>query len=190
MIKKTVAALGTVAVLAACGVDTKPEPAPEPQPESVPRQAPATANADTVQETESVEPGAYDGMSGSDGVFSFTVAEAYIDDDGYITDGMGFSTHAPDGMDYWIFNVDITNDSDRPEYWDGFDNTATDTQGRTFNADFDAEFTVCDDYCGGDLNPGESVETDVIFLVPEGTSLASVRIGSGAIGSDPVELAP
>src|SRR5690606_36947568 len=137
-------------------------------------------------ETETAKPKApklsdFDGMAGNDGVFDIHVNEAYVDEDNILSDGLGYYHTGQPGQEYVIFNIQITNSADIPMAWYGYENVAYDDRGRMFYNDNEAEFAVADDYYSGEeLNPGTSVETDVIFAVPEGTKIASVGLTSDA----------
>lgn len=115
--------------------------------------------------------------------FQVYVNEAYVDEDGFIHDGMGFSEQAPPGLEYHIFNVQITNDGTYPASFDTYGTVGYDAQGRQYTNNENAEWTVADDYFSGEmLNPGVSVETDIIFLLPEDVQLVEVKVqGFGSL---------
>lgn len=132
----------------------------------------------------------FGGLSGAGEVFEVGINEAYIDDDGTVTNGAGLSETAPEGMDYAVFNIQITNISDAPAAWDGVDHLATGASGKTYANDIDAAFAAADDYIPGEtLNPSESVETDAIFAIPPEENLIEVELRS-TFGVAPVTLAP
>ncbi|RNL85542.1 DUF4352 domain-containing protein [Halostreptopolyspora alba] len=148
------------------------------------------SSAERDQEVTEVDIADFGGLSGADEVFEIRVNEAYIDDDGTVTDGLGSSETAPEGMDYAVFNIQITNVSDAPAAWDGMDHLATGASGKTYANDIEAEFAAADDYFPGEtLNPGASVETDAIFAIPPGENLVEVELRS-TFGVAPVTLAP
>ncbi|MBB4930062.1 hypothetical protein F4561_000882 [Lipingzhangella halophila] len=188
-------ALYAVPVLQAAGEPaSESESSPGESEEPPPSAQPAEPGEDPA---EPAGPGAADvdiadfgGLSGADEVFEVRVNDAYIDDDGTVTDGAGFSETAPEGMDYAVFNLHITNISAEPAAWDGFDHLATGASGDTYANDTDAEFAAADDYFPSEtLNPGESVETDAIFAIPSGESLTEVELNS-TYGVTPVTLVP
>ncbi|GAA4892646.1 hypothetical protein GCM10023405_08740 [Streptomonospora salina] len=126
---------------------------------------------------------AFAGLSGNDGVFAMHVDEAYVDDDGVITDGAGTTDRAAEGSEYVVVNVRITNESSAPAYFDWGGSYAYDADGNQYADDADAAWAACDTYCSDDLNPGGSAETDVVFEMPEGTGIVSLELRSAPYGS-------
>ncbi|WP_131097309.1 DUF4352 domain-containing protein [Streptomonospora litoralis] len=127
--------------------------------------------------------GSFAGLSGGDGVFAMSVEEAYVDDDGVVTDGMGTTERAAEGSEFVVFNLRITNESSAPAYFDWGGSYAYDTAGNQYVDDFDAAWAACDSYCGDDLNPGATAETDVIFEMPEDRGIVSLELSSDPYGS-------
>lgn len=168
--------LGAAACSAPSEAET-PRPAPEtPSPESTPQEPVATPQEPSEEPVEDVPIEAFNGASAEVYPFDVYVNEAYVDEDGYITDGMGFSDQAPEGMEYHIFNIQVTNNADFPGPFSTEGTLGRDSEGRTHVNDTGAEFVIADDYLWEDLNPGTSVETDIVFLLPEGTSLVEVDV--------------
>ncbi|KIH97293.1 hypothetical protein LP52_20225 [Streptomonospora alba] len=186
------AVLAGLAGLSACSTGESAEPAAGSQPETetatetetVPREEGGKAEQEAEPAPESAPPlGAFTGLAGSDGVFAMRVNEAYVDDDGVITDGMGTTDRAADGSEFVIFNVQITNESSAPAYFDWGGSYAYDAEANQYVDDFDAALAACDTYCSEDLNPGASEETDVVFEMPQGAEIVSLELRSDPYGS-------
>ncbi|WP_433699578.1 DUF4352 domain-containing protein [Nocardiopsis sp. CA-288880] len=135
---------------------------------------PETAEPETGGGTGSVPPGSYDGVSVAVGEFAVTVETAYTD--ATITDGMGMHDTAPEGWEYFILRLDVTNAGSAPAAFDPVGSLGTATDGSEYTNDSGAEYTVAHDYFWDDLAPGETVTTHILFLVPAGTELSSVLI--------------
>lgn len=144
---------------------TEPSPAPEPPEPRTPEAAP---------ETDSVPSSAYNGTTTSVGVFRVLVEVAYTDPT--ITDGMGSYDEAPEGWEFHIYRLNVTNEGSSPAVFDSSGTVATTTDGESFGNDLDAEYTVAHDYFWGDISPGETVTTHLMFLTPVGTEFAHVLV--------------
>ncbi|GAA1757319.1 DUF4352 domain-containing protein [Streptomonospora arabica] len=170
------AAAATCAGLIACVpvvVDAPASPSPHPSPEPENTQQTGEPESPPAEAPDLAE---FQGMSGSDGSFDMHINEAYVDDDDVVTDGMGTSSRAPSGSKYVVFNVQITNTTSTPTYFDWGGSHAYDVEGNQYVDDYDAALTTCDTYCGEDLNPGGTAETDVIFTVPDDVELSSLEL--------------
>ncbi|MDT0301636.1 DUF4352 domain-containing protein [Streptomonospora wellingtoniae] len=175
------AAAATCAGLIAClPVEVETPASPSPEPEKTERSGEPERPREQVRPKgkppEAPDLTEFHGMSGSDGYFDMRINEAYVDDDDVITDGAGTSSRAPSGSRYVVFNVQITNTTSSPKYFDWGGSHAYDVEGNQYVDDYDAALTTCDDYCGEELNPGGTVETDVIFTVADGVQLSSVEL--------------
>ncbi|MEU0236994.1 DUF4352 domain-containing protein [Nocardiopsis sp. NPDC006198] len=135
---------------------------------------PETAEPETGGGAGSVPPGSYDGVSVAVGEFAVTVETAYTD--ATITDGMGMHDTAPEGWEYFILRLDVTNAGSAPAAFDPAGSLGLATDGSEYTNDPGAEYTVAHDYFWDDLAPGETVTTHILFLVPAGTELSSVLI--------------
>ena len=150
-------------------------PAPDPQT----RSSEEGASGGTGQTEPEVPPSSYDGTSTWLEDFRVECETAYTDTT--ITDGMGTSQAAPDGSEFHIYRLHVTNEGDVPDLFDTAGTTATTTDGREFTHDEEAEWTVAWDYFWEDINPGQTVTTYVVLTAPEGTQFAEVRIGGAAV---------
>lgn len=114
--------------------------------------------------------------------FTVKVTDAYVDEDGQITDEWGDSAVAPEGMELVIFSVTVTNDGTEPTMFDDYDTMAYDADGRSYVTDFDASFLVSGDYAYDYVNPGQSIDTGFAFIVPEDAELVEVDVaGTGTL---------
>ncbi|MFD0774686.1 DUF4352 domain-containing protein [Streptomonospora algeriensis] len=157
----------------------EPEPTPaETGPEAEKPQREPAASAAPAPSLES-----FAGLSGSDGVFSMHVNEAYADEDGVITDGRGTTDHAAEASEFVIFNVQITNESSTPASFTWGGSYAYDVAGNQYADDYDAAWAACDTYCSDDLNPGGTAETDVVFEMPPDTGIVSLELRSDPSGT-------
>lgn len=147
--------------------DTDPQPSPAEEPQE-PRSPPAAA------EPDSVPPSAYNGSSTSVGTFRVVVEVAYTD--ATITNGTGSYAEAPAGWEYHIYRINVTNEGSSPVIFDSSGTVGTTTDGESFDNDVDAEHTVAYDYFWGEIDPGTTVTTHIMFLAPVGTQFAHVLV--------------
>jgi hypothetical protein len=130
-----------------------------------------------------VPPEAYTGTSTRVGTLLIQVERCYTDT--HITDGVSMEDHAPQGMEFHIFRLTVTNEGDTPTVFDTAGTTGTTTDGRVVHNDPDAEYTVAWDYLWGDIEPGASVTSYVLFTAPVGTEFAEVLVsGQGLLEPD------
>lgn len=153
------------------GEADEPEPTPEPSPAPEPAE-PRTPAA--PPEADSVPPSAYNGATTSVGVFRVVVELAYTDPT--ITNGMGSYDEAPEGWEFHIYRLNVTNEGSSPVIFDSSGTVGTTTDGQVFANDIDAEHTVAYDYFWDEISPGGAVTTHVMFLAPVGTEFAHVLL--------------
>ncbi|MGW5875236.1 DUF4352 domain-containing protein [Nocardiopsis terrae] len=147
--------------------EAEPEEAePEPAPEPVEPRTPA--------EPDSVPPSSYDGATTAVGVFRVHVETAYTDST--VTNGRGSHAEAPSGWEYHVYRLNVTNEGSSPAIFDSSGTVGTTTDGRSFGNDIDAEHTVAYDYFWGEIAPGATVTTHIMFLAPVGTEFAHVLV--------------
>jgi hypothetical protein len=169
--------------------EPSPPPEEEPPPTGPPTPTP-TPEPPTETETETAEPDpesappeAYTGTSTRVGTLLIQVERCYTDT--HITDGVSMEDHAPQGMEFHIFRLTVTNEGDTPTVFDTAGTTGTTTDGRVMHNDPDAEYTVAWDYLWGDIEPGASVTSYVLFTAPVGTEFAEVLVsGQGLLEPD------
>jgi len=79
--------------------------------------------------------------------------------------------------EFVIVHVDVTNISKQPQYYSSLNQVLVDDQGREFTNDSSAEFSLDgDDEGDGDLNPGITRSTRVVFDVPIGTVPVALEV--------------
>ncbi|RKS09512.1 uncharacterized protein DUF4352 [Nocardiopsis sp. Huas11] len=155
----------------------------EPSPSRPPATDPPTASDTAEAVPESVPPEAYTGASTRVGTLRLDVERCYTDT--HITDGFAFEDDAPEGMEFHIFRLTVTNEGNAPTTFDTAGTTGTTTEGRILHNDPDAEFTVAWDYFWNDIEPGTSVTSYVLFTAPTGTEFAEVLVsGEGLLEPD------
>lgn len=143
----------------------------QPEPEEAPQEAPPET---TEPERQAPDLSDFSGMEGSDGVFDIHINDAYVDDDGYVSDTYGYTATAAEGFDFVVFDVELTNISKAPAYWSGYDNEAQDIDGNLYLEDEEASMALAGDYLFDDINPGSTQELGVVFQLPEGTEVDQV----------------
>ncbi|MFE3456945.1 DUF4352 domain-containing protein [Nocardiopsis aegyptia] len=164
------------------------ESAPPPEEEAEPPTRPSASEPATDTDTagavpESVPPEAYTGSSTRVGTLLLQVERCYTDT--HITDGFAFEDDAPEGMEFHIYRLTVTNEGHAPTTFDTEGTTGTTTDGRTLHNDPDAEFTVAWDYFWDDIEPGASVTSYVLFTAPTGTEFTEVLVsGEGLLEPD------
>ena len=159
------------------------DPAPPPEsasPTRPPAQEPPTASDTAEAVPESVPPRAYTGSSTHVGTLLLQVERCYTDT--HITDGFAYEDDAPEGMEFHIFRLTVTNEGNAPTVFDTEGTIGTTTEGRVMQNDQNAEFTVAWDYYWDDIEPGTSVTSYVLFTAPTGTEFAEVLVsGEGLL---------
>jgi hypothetical protein len=145
-------------------------PAPDPGPEE--EEPPAGG---TEPDPQSAPPESYNGASTVFDTFLVEVEAAYTDTT--VTDGAGASAVAPSGAEFHVYRLDVTNQGSEPAVFDSHGTIGVTTDGLEYANDIDAEIVVAWDYFWDEINPGESVTTHILFLVPTGTEFAEVHIG-------------
>ncbi|OKI13739.1 hypothetical protein A6A08_14425 [Nocardiopsis sp. TSRI0078] len=155
------------------------EPSGEPPGTEPERDEPGTGEGGAGAAPEPVPPESYNGASTEFDTFLVEVEKAYTDTT--VTDGMGSSDTAPSGMEFHIYRLHVTNQGSGPAVFDTYGTTGLTTDGLEYANDIDAEITVAWDYFWDDINPGETVTTHILFLVPVGTGFTEVRIAGRAL---------
>lgn len=150
----------------------EPEPSPEPEPTPERSSGLEGAAEDTAAGSASIT--SFDGSSTSVGPFRVVVEVAYTDPT--ITDGMGSHAAAPSGMTYYIYRLNVTNQGSSPAIFDSHGTRGFSPDGTSYANDIEAEVTVAWDYFWGEINPGTTVTTHLMFLLPEGTELTHLRV--------------
>lgn len=159
--------------------ESSPPPEEEP-PTRPPASEPATDSDTAGAVPEAVPPEAYTGASTRVGTLLLQVERCYTDT--HITDGFAFEDDAPEGMEFHIFRLTVTNEGHAPTTFDTEGTTGTTTDGRVLANDQDAEFTVAWDYFWSDIEPGTSVTSYVLFTAPTGTEFTEVLVsGEGLL---------
>lgn len=154
-------------------------PGADSEPQSTPEEDPDT---DSAPERQDVPIDGFNATYTYVDPFQVYVIEAYVDEDGYITDGGAFYETAPPGMEYQIFNLKVTNNGSYPAPFETYGTRGYDAEGRQYTNDEEAEFTIADDYFWTELNPGSSAEADIVFLMPEDVQLVEVQVqGYGSL---------
>jgi hypothetical protein len=179
---KKLAVVGAVVLATAACV---PVPPSEPRNESAveaPREAPSPEPVveETPEELEPVDVADFVGATTESGPFQVTVTEAY--NETTVSDGWGFTETAPDGMEYSILRLEVTNTGSSPEWYENYGVSGTTHLGNTFNSDGDAEIAIYDvdsEFYSDELNPNSSGFTYSIFLLPEDETLVSVTLSAG-----------
>lgn len=159
------------------GTEPAPEPAPVPEPTTEPApepRDPAAEEGGGAGLADSAPPSSYNGNTTSAGVFNVVVEVAYTDDT--ITNGAGSFAAAPDGWEYHIYRLNVTNEGSSPAIFDSYGTVGTTTEGLAYANDIEAEATVAWDYFWDELNPGATVTTHIMFLAPNGTEFAHVLV--------------
>ncbi|WP_211716002.1 DUF4352 domain-containing protein [Nocardiopsis sp. MG754419] len=158
----------------------EPGPAPEstPEPPEEPSREPTTEprNPGEGERTGSAsEPlSSFSGSSTSVGPFRVVVETAYAD--ATVTDGRGSDAEAPSGMTYYVYRVDVTNEGSSPAIFDSAGTEAFAPDGTSYTNDVEAEVTVAWDYFWDEIDPGTTVTTHLMFLVPEGTEFTHLQV--------------
>ena len=76
-----------------------------------------------------------------------------------------------------VVHVDVTNISKQPQYYSSLNQVLVDDQGREFTNDSSAEFSLDgDDEGDGDLNPGITRSTRVVFDIPIGAVPVALEV--------------
>lgn len=175
---KKLAVVGAVVLATAACV---PAPPSEPRNES-PREAssPEPVVEETPEELEPVDVADFVGATTESGPFQVTVVEAY--NETTVSDGWGSTETAPDGMEYSVLRLEVTNTGSSPEWYENYGVSGMTHLENTFNSDDDAEIAICDfdtEFYSDELNPSSSGFTYSIFLLPEGETLVSVSLSAG-----------
>lgn len=100
-----------------------------------------------------------------DGKFGFVVTKVESGLTTIGTESSWFSETA-EGQ-FVVVYVDVTNTSSKPQYYASSNQVLIDDQGREFTNNFSAEFGLDgDDKGAGDINPGITRSTRVVFDIP------------------------
>lgn len=159
---------------------TSSEPAKEPsaEPEAEPDAETSSGSEDNGTgervAADAVPLSSFNGSSTSVGPFRVVVETAYTDPT--ITDGMGSHATAPSGMTYYIYRLKVTNQGSSPAIFDSYGTRGLTREGTSYANDIEAEVTVAWDYYWDEINPGTTVTTHIMFLLPEGTELSYLRV--------------
>lgn len=175
---KKLAVVGAVVLATAACVPAPPsEPRNEP---AVEAPSPEPVVEETPEELEPVDVADFIGATTESGPFQVTVTEAY--NETTVSDGYGWVETAPDGMEYSILRLEVTNTGSSPEWYENYGVSGTTHLENTFNSDDDAEIAIYDvdsEFYGDELNPSSSGFTYSIFLLPEDETLVSVSLSAG-----------
>ncbi|MFD9663435.1 DUF4352 domain-containing protein [Rhodococcus sp. NPDC059968] len=110
-----------------------------------------------------------------DGKFAFVVTDM---ESGLSTIGRESSmfSEKAEGQ-FVVVHVDVTNISKQPQYYSSLNQVLVDEQGREFTNDSGAEFSLeGDDEGDGDINPGITRSTRVVFDIPIGTVPVALEV--------------
>ncbi|WP_017624822.1 DUF4352 domain-containing protein, partial [Nocardiopsis chromatogenes] len=108
------------------------------------------------------------------GAFAFTVTnvESGVTE---VSDESGMLTETPDGQ-YVVVDVTVENIGDESGIFDSSSQTLIDADGKEYSTDTAAEMTGGTDSFVNEINPGNSVEGQLIFDVPEGVELDTLEL--------------
>lgn len=115
------------------------------------------------------------GQEVRDGKFGFVVTNV---ESGLSTIGKESSwfNQTAEGQ-FVIVYVDVTNTSNKPQFYSGTNQVLIDEQGREFTNDSSAEWKLeGDDKGSGDLNPGITRSTRVVFDIPVGAVPTAIEV--------------
>lgn len=108
------------------------------------------------------------------GAFAFTVTEVDTSVT-EVSDESGFVTETPDGR-YVVVDVTVENIGDESGYFDSSSQTLVDVDGKEYSTDTSAEIMADTDSFLNEINPGNEVEGQLIFDVPEGVELDRLEL--------------
>ncbi|GAA4929565.1 DUF4352 domain-containing protein [Streptomonospora halophila] len=108
------------------------------------------------------------------GAFSFTVTDVQT---GVmeVTDESGFLTETPDGQ-YVVVSVTVQNVGDEAGYFDSGSQTLVDVEGKEYSTDTAAEITGGAESFLNEINPGNTVDGELVFDVPQGVQLDTLEL--------------
>ncbi|WP_241483025.1 DUF4352 domain-containing protein [Nocardiopsis halophila] len=108
------------------------------------------------------------------GAFAFTVTnvETGVTE---VSDESGMLTETPDGQ-YVVVDVTVENVGDESGIFDSSSQKLIDADGKEYSTDTAAEMTGGTDSFVNEVNPGNSVEGQLIFDVPEGVELDTLEL--------------
>ena len=148
----------------------------EPEAEAVAKTSSGSEDigAAKLMAADAVPLSSFNGSSTSVGSLRVVVETAYTDPT--VTDGMGSHATAPSGMTYYIYRLKVTNQGSSPAIFDTYGTRGFTPDGTSYANDIEAEVTVAWDYYWDEINPGTTVTTHIMFLLPEGTELSYLRV--------------
>lgn len=135
---------------------------------------------ETPEELEPVDVADFVGATTESGPFQVTVVEAYNETS--ISNGWGSTETAPDGMEYSVLRLEVTNTGSSPEWYENYGVSGMTHLENTYHSDDDAEIAIYDidsEFYSDELNPNSSGFTYSIFLLPEDETLVSVTLSAG-----------
>lgn len=135
--------------------------------------APETKSPTTTTKHEQVATGL--GTEVRDGKFGFVVTKV---ETGLATIGKGSSwfSETAEGQ-FVVVYVDVTNTSNKSQYYASSNQVLIDEQGREFTNNFSAEFGLeGNDKGAGDINPGITRSTRVVFDIPVGAVPVAIEV--------------
>lgn len=108
------------------------------------------------------------------GAFAFTVTnvETGVTE---ISDDSGMLTETPDGQ-YVVVDVTVENIGDESGIFDSSSQKLIDADGKEYSTDTAAEMTGSTDSFVNEINPGNSVDGQLIFDVPEGVEIDTLEL--------------
>lgn len=134
---------------------------------------PTRTPATTTTKQEQVATGF--GTEVRDGKFGFVVTKV---ESGLATIGKESSwfSETAEGQ-FVVVYVDVTNTSNKSQYYASSNQVLIDDQGREFTNNFSAEFGLeGDDKGAGDINPGITRSTRVVFDIPVGAVPVAIEV--------------
>ncbi|MDA2805215.1 DUF4352 domain-containing protein [Nocardiopsis suaedae] len=108
------------------------------------------------------------------GAFAFTVTgvETGVTE---VSDESGFVTETPDGQ-YVVVDVTVENIGEESGYFDSSSQKLIDADGKEYSTDTVAEITGDTESLLNEINPGNTVEGQLIFDVPEDVELDRLEL--------------
>ncbi|MEY9214048.1 DUF4352 domain-containing protein [Thermobifida halotolerans] len=129
-------------------------------------------SAETEEDSEG-EAEAGVGDTVEDGAFAFTVTDV---ETGVSSIGDSFLAEEAQGQ-YVIVHVTVENIGDQAQMFDGSNQKLFDADGKEYSNDSSAEIALDNsDAFLTDINPGNKVDAQVVFDIPEGVEPASIEL--------------
>lgn len=132
----------------------------------------AVAPAEAPKETKSSNPGI--GEEVRDGKFGFVVTGI---ETGLTTIGDNPYLQEQAEGQFVLVHVEITNTSDKPQAYFGSNQTLIDTEGREFTNNTMAAINIdAETAIGGDINPGITRKTTIVFDIPTSATPKEIEV--------------